>query len=57
MYHILKEAQTGPEVIKRSSWSTQLCMKISLLIDMKMPTIVDIFIFISAEIFMLSYIQ
>ena len=45
----------GPEVIKRFSCSTQLSMKISLLINMKMPTIVGIFIFISRDIFMLSY--
>ena len=30
-------------------------MKFSLLINMKMPTVVGIFIFISWEIFMLSY--
>ena len=43
-----------PEVIKLFSCSTQLSMKFSLLINMKMPTIVGIFIFISREIFMLS---
>ena len=32
-------------------------MELSLLINMKMPTIVGIFIFISREIFMLSYVQ
>ena len=32
-------------------------MKISLLINMKMPTIVGIFIFISREIFMLSWVE
>ena len=36
---------------------SQLSMKISLLINMKMPTIVGIFIFISREIFMLSWIE
>ena len=36
------------------SCSTLLSMKFSLLINMKMPTIVGIFIFISREIFMLS---
>ena len=46
----------GPEVIKLFSCSTQLSMKFSLLIDMKMPTTVGIFIFISREIFMLSYV-
>ena len=45
------------EVIKLFSCSTQLSMKFSLLINMKMPTIVGIFIFISREIFMLSYVQ
>ena len=46
----------GPEVIKLFSCSTQLSMKFSLLIDMKMPTIVGIFISISRELFMLSYV-
>ena len=36
-----------PEVIKLFSCSTQLSVKFSLLINMKMPTIVGIFIFIS----------
>ena len=40
----------GPKVIKLFSYSTQLSMKFSLLI------IVGIFIFISREIFMLSYV-
>ena len=44
----------GPDIIKLFSCSTQLSMKISLQINMKMPTIVGIFIFISREIFMLS---
>ena len=43
-----------PEVIKLFSCTTQLSMKFSLLMNMKMPTIVGIFIFISTEIFMLS---
>ena len=38
------------------SCPTQLSMKFSLLINLKMPTIVGIFIFISREIFTLSYI-
>ena len=38
------------------SCSTQLSTKLSLLINMKMPTIVGIFIFISRENFMLNYI-
>ena len=45
---------SGPEVIKLFSCSTQLSMKFSLLINMKMPTKVGIFIFISREIFMLK---
>ena len=45
----------GYKVIKLFSYSSQLSMKFSLLINMKMPTIVGIFIFISIEIFMLSY--
>ena len=40
---------SGPEVIKLFSCSTQLSMKFSLLINMKMPTFVGIFIFISRE--------
>ena len=47
----------GPEVIKLFSCSTQLSMKFSLLINMKMPTIVGIFIFISREIFMLINVK
>ena len=47
----------GLEVIKLFSCATQLSMKFSLLINMKMPTIVGIFIFISREIFMLSYVK
>ena len=35
---------------------TQLSKKFSLLINMKMPTKIGIFIFISREIFTLSYI-
>ena len=46
----------GSEVIKLFLCSTQLSMKFSLLINMKMPTIVGIFIFISREIFMISYV-
>ena len=47
---------SGPKVIELFWCSTQLSMKFSLLINMKMPTIVGIFIFISSEIFMLSYV-
>ena len=49
-------AISGPEVIKLFSCSTQLSMKFSLQINMKMPTIVGIFIFICRDIFMLSYV-
>ena len=45
----------GPEVIKIFSYSTQLSMKFFLLINIKMPTIVGILIFISRKNFMLSY--
>ena len=50
---------SGPKVIKLFSYSTQLSMKFSLLINMKMPTIVGIvgiFIFIRRVNFMLSYV-
>ena len=47
---------SGTKAIKLFSISMQLSMKFSLLINMKMPTIVGIFIFISREIFMLSYV-
>ena len=40
---------TGPEVIKPFSCSTQLSMKIFLLINVKMPTIVGILTFISGK--------
>ena len=46
----------GTEAIKLFSCSTQLSVKFSLLIHMKMPTIVGIFIFINREMFMLSYV-
>ena len=49
--------RTGPEVIKLFSCSTQRSMKFSLLINMKMPIIVGIFVFISREIFMLSNVK
>ena len=39
------------------SCSPKLSMKFSLLINMKMPTRVGIFIFISREMFMLSYVK
>ena len=45
------------EVIKLFSCSAQLSMKFSLLINMKMPTVVGIFILISRKNFMLSYVK
>ena len=39
--------RAGPEVIKLFSCSTQLSTKFILLINVKMPTIVDILTFIS----------
>ena len=50
----LDDTQPGPEVIKLFSYSTQLSMKFFLLINIKMPTIVGILIFISRKNFMLS---
>ena len=47
---------SGPEDIKLFSGSSQLSMKFSQLINMKMPTIVGIFIFISRQMLVLSYI-
>ena len=41
---------SGPEVIKKNSWSTQLSMKFFLLIKVKMPNIVDILTFTSWEL-------
>ena len=52
---VVHSSVCGHKLIKLFSCSTQLNMKIPLLINMKMPTIVGIFIFISWEIFMLSY--
>ena len=46
----------GSRVVKLLSCSAHLSMKFSLLINMKMPTFVGIFIFIIREIFMLSYV-
>ena len=42
-----KFCQLGPEVIKLFSCSTQMSTKFILLLDVKMPTIVGILIFIS----------
>ena len=51
-----EQATPGPEVIKHFSCLFQLSIKFSLLINMKMPTIVGIFIFMSREIFMFNYV-
>ena len=40
-------SMTGPEVIKLFSYSTQLGTKFTLLINVKMPTIVGIFTFLA----------
>ena len=47
----------GLEIIKLFSCSTQPSMKFSLLINMKMPTKVGIFTFISRENYMLGYVK
>ena len=44
----------GPEVIKNISCSTQVSMKIFLLINIKMPTTVGIFTFMSRKISILG---
>ena len=41
------EQDTSPEVIKLFKYSTQLSTKFILLLNVKMPTIVDILTFIS----------
>ena len=46
--------ESGPEVIILFSYSTHLSMKFFLLISIKMPTVVQILIFISRKNFMLS---
>ena len=48
-YDLCKESEprSGPEVIKLFSYSTQLSTKFILLINVKMPTIIGILIFIS----------
>ena len=38
--------RSGPEVIKLASYSIQLCTKLTLLINVKMPTIFGILTFI-----------
>ena len=44
-----KQCKPDPEVIKNTSCSTQLSMKFFLLINVKMPTIVGIFTFMSRK--------
>ena len=44
-----EKIRQGPEVIKLFSCSTQLSMNFFLLIDVKMPTIVGILIFMSGK--------
>ena len=46
--------KTGPEVVNLFSCSTQLSMKIFLLINVKMPTIIGILTFISRKNSILS---
>ena len=41
--------KTGPEVVKLFSCSTQLSLKIFLLINVKMPTVVGILTFMSGK--------
>ena len=48
--HISQWPLPGPEVIELFSCSTQLSMKIFLLINVKMPTVVGILIFMSGKI-------
>ena len=52
--NITKVYQTRPEVVKDISCSTQLNMKFFLLINVKMPTIVGILIFMSRKNSILS---
>ena len=48
-YFKKQKKKPGPEVIKFFSGSTQLSMKIFLLINVKMPTIVGILTFMSRK--------
>ena len=50
----IQDGHSGTEVI--ILFSTQMNMKVSLLLNMKMPTKAGIFIFISREIFILSHV-
>ena len=54
---LMGTAQSGPEVIKRFSCSTQLSMKFSPLINVKMPTIVGILIYMSGKNNILGLIE
>ena len=49
--------KSGPEVIKLFLCSTQLSMKFFLLINVKMPTIVGILIFMSGKNSILAYLS
>ena len=49
MNTVCANAESGPEVIKLFSCSTQLSMKIFLLINVEMPTIVGISIFMDRK--------
>ena len=44
-----KKMTSGPEVIKLFTYSTQLSMDFSMLINVKMPTIVGILTFMSGK--------
>ena len=46
----LSGSETGPEVIKKFSCSTELSITIFLLINVKMPTTVGILTFMSRKI-------
>ena len=48
-FKTLRCSQSGPEVIKLFSCSTQLSMKFFLLINVKMPTTVGILTFMSMK--------
>ena len=47
--HTKFDVKSGPEVIILSSCSTQLSMKFFLLINVKMPTVVGILIFMGGK--------
>ena len=53
----LNKEATGLEVIKLFSRSTQLSLKIFLLINVKMPTIVGILAFIRGKIAFSAYLS